>query len=118
MFGVAFVLRVGLINRVVDAEDLEADTVAYAEALAANAPLSIRASKYSINHSGLERAQRYDARMEGRRCSEKSWTATISRKRRARSWKSANPRFTRGDGGGMLRRTRSQDDAATREHYP
>jgi len=56
-------LRVGLINRVVDAEELEADTVAYAEILAANAPLSIRASKYFINQLGLERAQRDEARM-------------------------------------------------------
>jgi len=56
-------LRVGLINRVVDAEELEPDTVAYAETLAANAPLSIRASKYFINQLGLERAQRDEARM-------------------------------------------------------
>jgi enoyl-CoA hydratase len=57
-------LRIGLINRVVEAEALEADTVAYAETLAANAPLSIRASKYFINQLGLERAQRDDARMD------------------------------------------------------
>ena len=57
-------LRIGLINRVVDAEELEADTVAYAETLAANAPLSIRASKYFINQLGLERAQRDEARMD------------------------------------------------------
>jgi enoyl-CoA hydratase len=57
-------LRVGLINRVVDAEELEAATVAYAETLAVNAPLSIRASKYFINQLGLERAQRDEARME------------------------------------------------------
>ena len=56
-------LRVGLINRVVEAEELEAVTVAYAETLAANAPLSIRASKYFINQIGLERAQRDEARM-------------------------------------------------------
>jgi enoyl-CoA hydratase len=57
-------LRIGLINRVVDAETLEAETIAYAETLAANAPLSIRASKYFINQLGLERAQRNDARMD------------------------------------------------------
>jgi enoyl-CoA hydratase/carnithine racemase len=57
-------LRVGLINRVVDAEELEAETVAYAETLAANAPLSIRASKYFINQVLLERAQRDEARMD------------------------------------------------------
>ena len=57
-------LRIGLINRVVDAEELEAVTVAYAETLAANAPLSIRASKFFINQLGLERAQRDEARMD------------------------------------------------------
>ena len=57
-------LRIGLINRVVDAEELEANTIAYAEVLAANAPLSMRASKYFINQLGLERAQRDEPRME------------------------------------------------------
>ena len=57
-------LRIGLINRVVDAEELEANTIAYAEVLAANAPLSMRASKYFINQLGLERSQRDEARME------------------------------------------------------
>ena len=57
-------LRIGLINRIVDAEDLEAATLAYAETLAANAPLSIRASKFFINQLGLERAERDDARMD------------------------------------------------------
>jgi enoyl-CoA hydratase len=57
-------LRVGLINRVVEAEELEANTIAYAETLAANAPLSVRASKYFINQLGLERAQRDEARMD------------------------------------------------------
>ena len=57
-------LRIGLINRVVDAEELEAETIAYAQVLAANAPLSIKASKYFINQLGLERDQRDEARME------------------------------------------------------
>ena len=57
-------LRVGLINRVVDADELEAVTVAYAETLAANAPLSVRASKYFIHQLGLERDQRDEARMD------------------------------------------------------
>ncbi len=57
-------LRIGLINRVVDAGQLEAETIAYAETLAANAPLSIRASKYFINQLGLERAQRDEPRMD------------------------------------------------------
>jgi len=57
-------LRIGLINRVFDAEELEAATIAYAETLAANAPLSIRASKFFIAQLGLERAQRDVPRME------------------------------------------------------
>lgn len=57
-------LRVGLINRIVDPELLEAETIAYAETLAANAPLSIRASKYFINQLGLEEAHRDEDRMD------------------------------------------------------
>jgi len=57
-------LRVGLINRMVEAEDLERVTIEYAETLAANAPLSIKASKYFINQLGLEEAQRDEARMD------------------------------------------------------
>ena len=57
-------LRIGLVNRVVDAEELEDVTVAYAETLAANAPLSIRASKFFIDQIGLERSQRDEARMD------------------------------------------------------
>ena len=57
-------LRIGLINRMVHADQLEAETIAYAETLAANAPLSIKASKYFINQLGLERAERDEARMD------------------------------------------------------
>ncbi len=57
-------LRIGLVNRVVDPEELEAVTVAYAETLAGNAPLSIKASKFFINQLGLERAERDEARMD------------------------------------------------------
>src|ERR1700761_1646525 len=57
-------LRIGLINRVVEAEELEDVTIAYAQTLAANAPLSIRASKFFINQLGLERSQRDETRME------------------------------------------------------
>jgi enoyl-CoA hydratase len=60
-------LRVGLVNRVVEPEELKAVTVEYAETLAANAPLSIRASKYFINQLGLEGAERNDARMAAMR---------------------------------------------------
>jgi len=57
-------LRIGLINRIVAADALEAETMAYAETLAANAPLSIRASKFFINQLGLEQAERDEARMD------------------------------------------------------
>jgi enoyl-CoA hydratase len=46
------------------AEELEDVTVAYAETLAANAPLSIRASKFFINQLGLERSQRDEPLMD------------------------------------------------------
>ncbi len=66
-------LRVGLINRIVDADQLEADTIAYAEVLAANAPLSMKASKYFINQLGLEQHERDNARMDAmQREAEKS----------------------------------------------
>jgi len=56
-------LRVGLINRVTDAEELEALTIEYAETLARNAPLSIRASKFFINQLGLPEEQRNQPRI-------------------------------------------------------
>ncbi len=57
-------LRIGLINRVFAPETLEAETVAYAEQLAVNAPLSIRASKFFINQLGLPPMERDEARMD------------------------------------------------------
>jgi enoyl-CoA hydratase len=57
-------LRIGLINRVIAPEALEAETIAYAEQLAANAPLSIRASKFFIDQLGLPHTERDDARMD------------------------------------------------------
>ena len=47
-----------------DAEELEDVTVAYAQTLAANAPLSIRASKFFINQLAVERSQRDETRMK------------------------------------------------------
>lgn len=41
--------RLGLVNRSIPTESLERETIAYAEAMAENAPLSIRASKVTIN---------------------------------------------------------------------
>ena len=57
-------LRIGLVNRVFTPEALEAETVAYAEQLAVNAPLSIHASKFFIDQLGLPHPQRDEARMD------------------------------------------------------
>ena len=56
-------LRLGLVNRVFNPEELERETIAYAQTLAANAPLSVRAAKYFINQLGLEKAERDEAAM-------------------------------------------------------
>jgi enoyl-CoA hydratase/carnithine racemase len=42
-------LRIGLINFVVSDEDIEARVRAYAETIARNAPLTVRAAKASLN---------------------------------------------------------------------
>jgi len=55
-------LRIGLINRICEPDELEAATIEYAETLARNAPLSIRASKFFINQLGLPEDQRDHAR--------------------------------------------------------
>lgn len=39
----------GLINFIVDREDIERDTIAYAERIATNAPLTVKAAKAAIN---------------------------------------------------------------------
>ena len=57
-------LRIGLINRICAADELEAATVEYAETLARNAPLSIRASKYFIGQLGLPEEKRNQARID------------------------------------------------------
>jgi len=56
-------LQIGLINRIHPPEELEAATIEYAETLARNAPLSIRASKYFINQLGLPEDQRNEPRI-------------------------------------------------------
>jgi enoyl-CoA hydratase/carnithine racemase len=57
-------LRLGIINRVFEPEELEAKTLEYANVVAGNAPLSVKASKYFINQLGLERAQRDEAKIK------------------------------------------------------
>lgn len=60
----------GLVNRVVPAERLETEVAALAARIAANAPLSMRASKLTIDHLCGHPAQRDDALIEqlGRVC--------------------------------------------------
>lgn len=57
-------LRVGLINRVVPEDDLEAEVRAYAALIARNAPLTIRAAKAAINEWEHEPEDRDLARVE------------------------------------------------------
>ena len=49
---------IGLVDRVLPAEELEAHTRAYVGRIAVNAPLSIRASKLTINQVLMDRAER------------------------------------------------------------
>lgn len=51
-------LRIGLVNRVFEPGQLEDETVAYARAIASNAPLSVRASKFIIRQIGMEPEKR------------------------------------------------------------
>jgi enoyl-CoA hydratase len=51
-------LRLGLINRIVPADELEATVRDYAANIAINAPLSIRASKLTIRELGKAHAER------------------------------------------------------------
>src|SRR5690606_23192059 len=57
-------LRIGLLNRVCRVDELEKETVAYAQLLAENAPLSIRASKVCIDQMMRDRDERDMALME------------------------------------------------------
>jgi enoyl-CoA hydratase/carnithine racemase len=71
-FGAELALAKGLVNRVVPAEALEAEVAALARRIAANAPLSLRASKITIDMLAGDPAKRDIARIEeiGRRCAE------------------------------------------------
>ncbi|MBI2761423.1 MAG: enoyl-CoA hydratase/isomerase family protein [Chloroflexi bacterium] len=57
-------LRVGLINRIVPAEELESEVRAYAGLIAANAPLTIRAAKAAMQEFERDPASRDLARVE------------------------------------------------------
>src|SRR5690606_29425609 len=57
-------LSLGLINRVLPPEELEAYTRDYCEQLASNAPLSIASTKFIISQLALPHASRNTARIE------------------------------------------------------
>ena len=57
-------LRVGLINRVVPADELEAEVRAYAGLIAANAPMTVRAAKAAMQEWERDPADRDLARVE------------------------------------------------------
>ncbi len=57
-------LSLGLVNRVFPTESLERETLAYATAIAENAPLSIRASKFCIGELLREEASQDRGRMQ------------------------------------------------------
>jgi enoyl-CoA hydratase/carnithine racemase len=57
-------LRVGLINRVVPEDDLEAEVRAYAGLIAANAPMTVRAARAALQEWERDPAERDLARVE------------------------------------------------------
>jgi len=57
-YDAAEALRIGLVNQVVAAADLEAYTIEYAAGVAANAPLTLRAAKSAILESLRDPAER------------------------------------------------------------
>ncbi|HEY9279834.1 MAG TPA: enoyl-CoA hydratase [Eoetvoesiella sp.] len=57
-------LRVGLVNRVYPAAQLEAEVAAYGATIAANAPLTMRSAKFSIDQVFTDAGQRDMPRVE------------------------------------------------------
>lgn len=51
-------LRMGLVNRVVPVDGLESETAAYAETIAANAPLTVKTAKATVNAGTQDPAER------------------------------------------------------------
>ena len=64
MFSAQEALRMGLVNRVVPASDLDAAVDEYASMIAANAPLSVKAAKLIVHEAHKESAQRDQAGCE------------------------------------------------------
>ena len=53
-FGAAEALRMGFVNRVVPAADLDREVAAYCGLVAENAPLTMAAAKFAIRQTGLD----------------------------------------------------------------
>ncbi len=64
MFSADEALRMGLVNRVVPASDLDAAVDEYASMIAANAPLSVKAAKLIVDEAYKESVQRDQARCQ------------------------------------------------------
>jgi enoyl-CoA hydratase/carnithine racemase len=62
--GADVALRAGLINRIVDADELEAEVREYAGLIATNAPLTLRAAKAALQEWERDPAERDMARLE------------------------------------------------------
>ena len=79
----------GLVNRVVPADELEAYVKNYADTIAGNAPLTVKAAKFIANETHARRKQ---ARSRALR---RNWSSTASRaattpRAAAPSWRSAS----------------------------
>ena len=87
--------RIGLINRMTTEEDLNDVVLDIARTIADNAPLSIAASKLTINEMLKDESQRDMAAIQ-RAMARPASTARTSRKAAPRSWKSVR-RVSSGD---------------------
>jgi enoyl-CoA hydratase/carnithine racemase len=91
-FGAEEALRIGLINRVVAAEDLETHVFELAQIIANNAPLSIAASRLTIGQLLLDAEERDQAAIA--RASVACFDSADYREGRAAFLEKRKPRFT------------------------
>jgi enoyl-CoA hydratase/carnithine racemase len=91
-FGAEEALRIGLINRVVAAEDLETHVFELAQTIANNAPLSIAASRLTIGQLLLDAEERDQAAIT--RAAAACFDSADYREGRAAFLEKRKPRFT------------------------
>ncbi|HEY2594042.1 MAG TPA: enoyl-CoA hydratase [Chloroflexota bacterium] len=91
-FGAEEALRIGLINRVVAAEDLETHVFELAQTIANNAPLSIAASRLTIGQLLLDAQERDQAAIA--RAAAACFDSADYREGRAAFLEKRKPRFT------------------------